>query len=269
MRANVKRVFLISLATVLLFALVSCGGEETLPSVEEVVTNTVFALEELTTWRSDQSMNVDIDVSGPDGGRSTVSTSSKGTIDLGNRKVHVEKMETSMMKDDEETETRQTVYIIEDTVYMKSDTPTMEGRWMKQVLSDTDMATVWETLVSALSASKDMLEAIQFERISLADTHGVSCYLLEGSPDVEEWLRILQEIGPIQVLPPGVSDMLRDVKVAYWVNKDTYNLVQFKMTATISMVREGRKIKGDMNATSYYYDHGKEVSVELPPAARN
>ncbi len=262
MQGNVRSAFFVSLAAVLLFALVSCGGEETL--LDEVVSNTVSALEELTTWRCDT--NMDIDVSGPDGGHTTVSTSTKGTIDLGNRKIQVEQT-SSMVKDGEETETRQTVYIIEDTLYMKSDTPDTEGRWVKQVLSDTDMATVWETLVSGLSASKDILEAVEFERISLADTGGVSCYLLEGGLDVEELCRIVEEIGPIQVLPP--SDMLGDIEITYWVNKDTYNLVQSKMTGTITMEREGRKIEGDFNATSYYYDYGKEVSIEPPPAARN
>ena len=60
--------------------------------------------------------------------------------------------------------------------------------------------------------------------------------------------------------------LLLNVTFKYFV---TCNLEQFEMTATVSVDGGGIRMQGNMKHTSYYYDHGKDVSIEPPPAARN
>lgn len=241
--------------------------EEAMPTIDEVITNAVVALEELTTWRCEQSMHMDMEDSGTEDGHIIISMSGKGTIDLPDREMESD-ITTSAVTLGKETKTQQIIYFIEDMVYMRTDIPDMEVQWVKQTLSGDEVDLVWEILVRGLSAAADMLEAGHYEQLSMGEADGVPCYLLEGSLDTQEFSKLFQEItGSTQVLPFDVSEMFQDCKVSFWVAKDTYNLIQEKMTATISMEVEDVKIEGDWDVTSRYYDHGMEISIELPPEA--
>lgn len=244
--------------------------EEALPTIDEVIANAVAALEELNTWRCEQSTYMDMVVSGPEEPEDvhiTTSMSGKGTIDVPDREMESD-MTTTIVALGEETETRQIMYFVEDTVYMREDMPDMEGEWVKQALSSAEVDLVWETIVRGLSAGADMLEAGHYEQLSMGEVNGVPCYMLEGSIDEQEFSKLFQKLtGTTQALPFDVSEMFQDCRVSFWVAKNTGNLIKEKMTATISLEVEGVKIEGYMEGVSRYYDHGKEVSIELPPEA--
>ena len=123
-------------------------------------------------------------------------------------------------------------------------------------------------MIRGLSAAADMLEACHLEQLSMGEADGVPCYLLEGSLDTQEFPELLQQvIGSGQALPFDVPEMFQNCEVSFWVAQDTYNLIKEEMTAVISMELEGVKVEGDMETTNRYYDHGKEVSIELPVEA--
>ena len=264
-----------------------------LPSVDEVVANVAVALQELTTWRVDLGMDMDFEASGPEGGHVTWSMKKRSAIDLPDRGMEMD-MSISVVAPGEEMEMQTALYLTGDTLYVRTNTPGMEQQWTKETLSDAEIEALWETLASTLfpGLQADLLEAFQLEVRGVREEGGVSCYLLEGSPDMQALFKRpsgavvedddlyaltvfggLMRLGlgmgmdPTQALPFGVSEMLQDTRFSYWIARDSYNLVHSEMRATVSIEVEGTEVEGDIEITSWFYSYGEEVSIDLPPEA--
>jgi len=166
-----------------------------------------------------------------------------------------------------------TTYCIVDTMYFMMGIPGQMEQWQKLTLPGDASEAYWETAARVLSVSADMLESCNFELPSIGEAGGVPCYVLEGSPDMRELFKLMpyQTMGPTQAPLFDVQEMFQgmfqDTKVSYWVTRDSYNLVQSKMTASIFMDLGDTKVEGDMGYTQGFYDYGTEVHIELPPEA--
>lgn len=57
--------------------------------------------------------------------------------------------------------------------------------------------------------------------------------------------------------------------MSHWVSTDTYLIVRSESSITISGEFEGTSMEGYIRQTGWYYDYGKDVSIELPKEAES
>lgn len=272
----VSRFILIALfLTVLVAIATGCNmpvAEKT-PSAAEIVTNCIAAQKQANTYRCEIRIDTDVQASGTQSERLTMSALVKGTIDLLARKMKMD-TDTSVTLAGKKSTARVALFVIEDTLYLNEDTPTSDAQWTARKLTDAQSQAVWTEQTGQLSGGKytDILANSQFQLVTVEERNGVASYQLQVTPDMQTFSNLLQEqlsqsMSDAGALPTDVANMFQNVNITYWVARDSYNLIEYRISAGIATEVQGKKMQGQMNLNGRFYDYGAKLAIEPPAEA--
>jgi len=200
----------------------------------------------------------------------TMVTDSSGVLDFENGKLRVDTTVSMVMPGEDEAEMAMETYLIGDMIYMGGDVPGIGIIWVKSEMPEG----IWEQ-VNQVEPQIALLEAAQVEVIGTEWIGGVSCYVLEITPDMEQvWPLIMRQAEMVGEMPAFSEEMFRSFSVKQWVEKDTYFLRKANIDVamefapeTMGLSEEEGVMTMDIVMDLLAYDYNQSVSIELPPEA--
>ena len=261
-----KKILAISLALVMVLSLAACVPG---PLAQEIVDGVVESLPDIKTYR----FNVDVTMgvaAEAEAFEMTVVTDSSGVLDFENGKMRVDTTLSMAMPGEDEAEMEMETYLIGDMVYMFMGIPGMGPMWVKSEMPEG----IWEQ-VKQVEPQIALLEAAQVEVIGTEWIGGVSCYVLEITPDMEQvWQLVIQQAELVGEMPAFSEEMFRSFSVKQWVAKGTYFLTKAKIDVAMELTSEAMGLPEeegvmtmDISMVLLCYDYNQPVSIELPPEA--
>lgn len=246
--------------------------EETPPTADQVITRHLEAQPQAATWRLDTHMDFNIRAATSQSAELTLSMDIRSAIDLSEKKMAMDS-DLSIAALNKRTDTQAAVYIIRDKLYTGRG-PAAAGQWTTRTLSESEGKSIWEAQAGMMSARQytDALSKSATKVLKIQDLAGVRCYAVESSLDakaISEAIREMMPAGqePVQSMPFDIGDMLKDINITLWFNRDNYLLVRYEMNAGISTVQQGSQLDGQLTLTGNFYDYGAELAIELPKEA--
>jgi hypothetical protein len=169
----------------------------------------------------------------------------------------------------ESAATAQQIYLIGDTIYMKSadaQSGLNPNTWYKQVLPAAEQQEMWTTQ-DVGDQFQILLDMAAAQVLGSEVINGVDCYKLKVTPTAEKLLAYLAASGS-DVADMGIANPAQAFKqfdVTFWVNKSNY--LPAKMDMTMAIDAQGMVLNMTINAT---YDRvNQPVTITLPAAAQS
>lgn len=274
-----KKVVGVSLLLTLVLSITACNGDK-LPSAEEIVTAILDSQQNIETYQLDMDMEMDITVeaegetieiyAGIDG---------SGSMDVKNTVMQMVMNINMAMPDEGEIEMTETVYLIDNMMYIGVDMPAFMGgsTWMKARMPEY----MPEEMNQVLSLTA-LIKTAEITVLGSEIVNGVDCYVVEVVPDADQvWELVMQQSDVAgETLPDIADEVIRDMfdsfSVKYYVAKNTYFLMRSAIDMTIELTPDDLGFPGEegsmtMNITMdlLAYDYNLPVSIELPPEAED
>jgi hypothetical protein len=289
-----KKLLAVLLMLVMVFSFTACGGDneeveedltgQELPTVEELIEGMNEATADMKSYRFD--MEMDMEMTGESEGEPmevTMTMDTTGAFDNENREMMMDMNMVMGTSDDEEIEMTVAVYIIDGMMYSLTDMPLMgmEGTWTKMEMP----AGTWEMMgqqVNQVESMVEIIDALEIEISGIEKVSGKDCYILEVDPDPEDMWELLagQTIGAGEIgnflgeAEEYLDEILKDISVKYWVEKDTYFLskavisMRMKITPEImGYAEEEGEVDMTMTMNMLTYDYNQPVTIVLPAEA--
>jgi hypothetical protein len=259
----------------------TCSGDK-LPSAEEIVAAILESQERIETYQMDMDMEATITVEVEDETiEMHVFADYDGSIDVQNTEMEMVMDINMAMANMGEMEMAESIYIVDDTMYIGLDMPAFMGgsTWMKTQLSEeilTEMCPV-ESLIA-------LIETAEITVLDSEKVNGVDCYVVEVVPDADQlWEYVSQQLqfmGDELEMPDSMGELIRkmydNVSVIYYIAKDTHFLIKSAMDMTITLTANDLGFpeeEGSMTmviATEMLaFDYNQPVSIELPQEAED
>jgi len=269
----------ISLVLVMALSFAACGGEP-LPSAQEIVDGATQALGDVRTYQFE--ITTTMDVTGESEGEDfegAMTMEYGGALDLENSQMSISATATmnTAMTGADYTDMSTETYVIDDMMYMMTETSDAGITWMK-----TAMPTEYWARIDQIEAQVEILGTSQIEVTGSEKVGGVDCYVLEVTPDKGQlWRLFMQQMGMTSDMMPDIgqeflSEIFRSFSVKQWIAKDTYFLMKIEVEMAMEVTPE---IMGspdeegeaaiDVFMTMLAYDYNQPVSIELPPGAED
>lgn len=226
-----------TVAVALLLTAGGCAAFQGSPDGGEIATETVSTLESVDAYTYDSTVTVR-----QNGSANTLTAS--GAVDVADRRLRFRQSVGNESA---------TQYVIGDTVYDNA-----SDAWRSRPLGN---GSFWSDQLP-LAEQRAILERSNVTLVGDATVDGTDAYELSVNVSDRQLLGYLrQRLGP--VIPPGVS--LSNVSYTVYVARDDHRLTRMTSDATVSL----RSQRVDVNATMDVGNYGENVSIELPPGARN
>jgi hypothetical protein len=275
------RSFVLMLVLLAVLALVGCGNTETKVSADKVVQDALAAQAEASSYR--MVVTLDASAQGTMSG-SAMNATLSGNIDClfdqANKKMKAE-AEADIdvtgeqpMAFDAEAE----VYVVDNYTYMQAAVMGMSQGWTKQALPDD----FWQSLASD-NFQTALLTSVEAEYLKEEKVGGVTCYVLDLTPDVSQLQQMLQQMvsggastqGADSEIP-NLESFVKSMSFKVWIAKDTSLLTQVKVELNLSITPEalgepanGENLTITLNLTMNASDFNQSVSIQLPDEAKN
>lgn len=297
----VRKILVLSLVLVMAFSFIACDGGSGLPSAQEIIDNTIQALENVRTFEFEMeaSMDADTETEG-EPNDATIEMNASGAIDMDNYQMQMDMAMHMEATGEEDMSMEAEMYLVDDTLYFSTDAFGMGPAWMKMELSEMEELLEMEELPEGYWEQEDLLElqeelldfltefqeALEIEVTGSERVAGIDCYVLESDPDIERlWqmsMEIYETMGPEMADMTGMpedfedylDEMFDSVSIKQWIAKDTY--FPMKVEVEISMEftaedvgepEEEGEADIDMSMSMLIFDYNQPVSIELPPEA--
>jgi hypothetical protein len=254
----------------ILLALVAVGFTGCLSSVnaDEVRDDSLDVMEETETYRFDIEMNMTMDGLGGEMEGFSVGMTGEGAVNESSERMRM----SSTVDIGEGTE--QETYVVNDTVYTENEMGEDEG-WYK-MNSDSAVSQRWNTSAPA-GDYEEILEISEVSHEGTTTVDGESAYLLRLDPDPDQYTELLKDRlngATADGTPPLYGDggaAVEDATARYWIAKETGHILRTQSEMNLSF--GGSDVSKNVSATVELdvrmYDHGEDVSVELPDEARD
>jgi len=253
-----------------LLVLVAVGLTGCLSSVnaDEVRDDSLDKMEETETYSFDMEMNMSMDGLGGEMNGFSVGMTGEGVVNESS-----ERMRMSSTVDIGEGAEQET-YIVNDTVYTKSGMGEDE-RWYKMD-SESEVSQRWNSSAPA-GDYEEILEISDVSHEGTETVDGESAYVLSLDPDPDEYTELLKERlngATADGAPPLFGDggaTVDDASARYWISEETGHVLRTESEMDLSFGGSGASedVSATVELDLRMYDHGEEVSVELPDEARD
>lgn len=173
------------------------------------------------------------------------------------------------------------IYLIGDTMYMKSsEVMGMPEQWVKMESPGT-----WDQQ-DMVAQQTELLENADMTITDGGKVNGVRCYKVDIKPDMETFYEaMMQQPGlnegmggsglPEDMDPSELSEMIEDFSVVQWYAKDTFYPMKVEMVMDMVITSEmmgemagGGEMDMDMAISMNFKDYNQPVSIELPAEAQ-
>ena len=280
MRRIVKKSLYIFIGLILSLSLILSGCESKEPTAQELLTNTVIAMQKVSSYTLDYDMAMDMEVTGgEDAMKMTMGGIGTGAMDVRNHKmqmtmdmdVEIPGAGTSQMTMTMSME----MYLVEGWLYTKMTIPGAGVQWTKMrnpdEISQDQMA---QLLVLMESATETTLQGTE-------KVNGIDCYVLEVVPDMTalwQWLMSQQGsdlTGDIDLNQFDMSKIIKSFGLKYWIAKSNYQIIKAEAEMTMDMDAETvgtsaedfESMTMQMSFGMTFSDYNKTVNIQLPEEA--
>ncbi len=275
-------VFLVAAMLVPLAACQTGNAAQTaeLPSPEEVVNDTVKALEGVRTFEfeADMTMTMAVEAEG-EAIDVSMETQMTGVVDVDSEEMRMDMDVAMTVPDEGEVEVGMEMYFIGDTMYMLMQVPELGSisMWMK-----SELPPGMYQQMTQVQDQVDLLAASEIEIIGTENVGGTDCYVLELRPDPGELWELAMQQSQVtsQELPEVEEDFMKEVfegfSVKQWIARDTYLLCKAEIEMALEITPEAMGFPDEEGSLTMEiamsvlaYDYNQPVSIELPPEAEN
>jgi hypothetical protein len=299
MRKSKKYIILPLMLAVLLLAFVpGCKEKETAAptttptttteelsqeQMQQIFAGAIVATKNAQTFKFDMDMRSEMEATGgTEEGKSNVSMKATGVYDQAAKKIHVN-MNINMnmnapQMDEKEQSIAMDMYLLEDTMYIKTDMPFIGEQWLK-VPVNAQMSEIYNA--DMVSEQLKMLESpaeIKFLRYETVD--GSDCYVFQVVPDM---MKIVEWLGQQQMAGTGfdaekiknITDVFKNIYFNVWIARDSGLMKKMEGSMVIDLNAEDYgAASGDfdnmnMNTGMRLYDYNVPVTIELPEEAKD
>jgi hypothetical protein len=275
------RSFLLILVLLAVLALVGCGSPETKVSADKVVQDALAAQAGSSSYR--MVITLDASAQGTMSG-SALDATLIGTVDClfdqANKKMKG-LAEADIKVTGEQPMDFQAgaqVYVVDNYTYMQATVMGMSQEWTKQALP----ADFWQSLASD-NFQTALLTSVEAEYLKEEKVGGVTCYVLDLTPDVSQLQAMLQGMLEEESLTPGedvqlpnLESFVTNLSFKVWIAKDTSYVTKIEIVLSVHITPEalGEEANGDvfditLNMTMEASNFNQSVSIELPDEAKN
>lgn len=255
-------------AVMLALVIVVTSGCLSSVNADEVRDDSLDAMEDVETYRFDMEMNITMDGWGGDMEGFSVGMTGEGVVNESSERMRM----SSTTNIGEGTEQR--TYVVNDTVYTKSGIGEDES-WYKMG-SESEVPRTWNTSAPA----GDYEEILKISDVSHEGTEtvdGESAYVLRLDPDPDAYTELLKERlngatdGGAPPLFGEGGATVEDASARYWISEETGHVLrtESEMDLSFEIGNTGESMSATVELNVRMYDHGEDVSVELPEEARD
>ncbi len=167
------------------------------------------------------------------------------------------------------------MYIINNTMYMKTDVSSMLPPWLKSEMTDDD----WES-EDLLGPQMELLNCSTVTLLDDEEVKGVDCYVLKIAPDIEKYRELIMnqsiieqaETGAemMQDIPDVLNESISNITMTEWIAKDKKFVMKAEAAIDMTMSPDTEEeAKVAMDYTMTFYDYNVPVSIVLPPEAED
>jgi hypothetical protein len=155
-------------------------------------------------------------------------------------------------------------------MYVKATGPGMPVDWQEEELAET----FWLEQ-DVVAQQIKLLEASEITLVGEEAVSGADCYILDISPNVEEfWEALSEQLGNRslpELIEPG--EIIRSMSVKVWVAQDTFFPMKVRQNASIALGSEdlelpeleGKKeVTMDIDLELTVSDYNKKLPIDLP-----
>jgi hypothetical protein len=280
MRRIVKESLYIFIGLILSLSLILSGCESKEPTAQELFTNTVTAMQKVSSYTLDYDMAMDMEVTGGENAmKMTMGGIGTGAMDVSNHKmqmtmdmdVGIPGAGTSQMTMTMSME----MYLVEGWLYTKMTIPGAGVQWTKMrnpdEISQDQMA---QLLVLMESATETTLQGTE-------KVNGIDCYILEVVPDMNalwQWAMSQQRsnyAGEIDLSEFDMSKIIKSFGLKYWITKKAYQIIKAEVEMEMDASAETMDASAEdfdsmtmqINMTMTFSDYNESVNIQLPEEA--
>ena len=260
-------------AVMLVLVVVAVSGCLGSVNADEVREESLDAMEKTDTYRFDMEMNMSIG----DGtlGDFSVDMNGEGAVNESSDRMRMSS-EIDMGEGME-----QEVYVVDGTMYQKTGgmMGDGEGEWYR-MNAESAVSQTWNTSAPA-GDYEAILEISDVSHEGDAEIDGESAYVLSLKPDTKEYNELLRErlngatgsggADTPKLFGEGGANV-EEASVQYWISKESGHVLRTNLDMTVSFDvggNEGKSLSANVKSDVRMYDHGDEVSIELPEEARD
>ena len=255
-------------AVVLALVVVVTSGCLGSVNADEVRDDSLDAMENTETYRFDMEMNMTMDGLGGEMEGFSVDMTGEGAVNESS-----ERMRMSSTTDIGEG-TEQQTYVVNDTVYTKTEMGG-DGSWYRMD-SRSEVSQTWNSSAPA-GDYEEILEISEVSHEGTETVDGESAYVLSLDPDPDAYTDLLKERlngATDGGTPPLFGDggaTVEDASARYWISEKTGHVLRTRseMDLSFGMGNTGESMSATVEIDVRMYDHGEDVSVELPDEARD
>ena len=236
-------------------------------NADEVRDGSLAAMEDVETYRFEMEMNMTMDGLGGEMGGLSVGMTGEGVVNESSERMRMSS--TVDMGEGIEQET----YVVNDTVYTKSGMD--ENGWYKMD-SESEVSQTWNTSAPA-GDYEEILEISDVSHEGTETVDGESAYVLRLDPDPDEYTELLKDRLNGATSDDGLSlfgdggATVDEASARYWISEETGHVLRTESEMDLSF--GGSSMSKDVSATVELdlrmYDHGDDITVELPDEARD
>jgi outer membrane lipoprotein-sorting protein len=275
-----KKICLLLILVIFLLPFTACEGE--MPPADEVIEKVVGAMSEVETFRQDMGMTMQLYVMAEDTPSFfpldiDIELNAESANDLVNNNAETVMDIVITGEGDDSIKMEVALYIVDETIYVMVDYPIISPMWMKSslpVMFSQQMGD-YQTLMEVLQMAG--LEVTGAER-----KEGVSCYVLETTPDLGQIFKsLMQPAGEYDTEFPEsdleiIDEIFQDFSIKMWVDKNDYRIIymeiNLQMELSPEMVGEYDEeglFSLDAAIKMHFHDYNRSVKIDLPPEAEN
>ena len=256
---------------IFIFVFVAMCGEKTTEEVTKanIKEKVVEAYENVDTYKMKTEMVMDMtgEIEGEEKTMKMI-IMMDSEYDLENAKQkHSSEMSMSMGEDSISSTLKQEMYLMENTLYIKT-----LGEWYKKELEESPVLDQTEALREMFNAS----EILEMKEETL---DGEYVYCISLDPTLSELAgsfaktqALYEELGLSEIGLEEIEEAIEDCEVYYWVSKKDLRIVKvltkIDMILEKTLLEEEIKVTEHIEITATLTDYNKPVSIELPEEAK-
>ena len=267
------RSFALILVLLAVLALAGCGSSETKVNADEVVQDALAAQANVDS--SHMVINIDATAEGTLNGEpldAGLDAALTADIDWANKKM---KADLGMNADYNGVSFPISVkmYAVDNCSYTQMTFGLMADNWTK---SEFPMDFWFSQDQDNEQFIDGILQSTEAESLPNDKVGGVSCYVLQLTPDIADLQQMLSQQAASEEEMPDIASLVSDLSIKVWVAKDTSYVTKIEIVLSASLTPEalGETANGDtldisLTITMEVTDVNEPLSIELPADALN
>lgn len=249
--------------------------------IPKLLEDALNATSNLTTFKMVMEYNMDTEtIGGTEAGKMAMQATSDMQINIPEKKmamIMTMTMDMEMGADDPSQmpiDTTMEMYTVDGWAYTKINIPMMGDQWMKVKMTDEDFAEQ-----SQIGDMSQFLEsAVDYEIVGSEVLNGVDCYIVKVTPEMNvmmDWAMSQQQTGSTpELTEDDMDNAFKSFEVKAWIAKDSKLMMREMITMSMEIGSEAagdnfEKMIMNMSGKMDFYDHGKPITITLPPEALN